>query len=79
MTKWTEEWPTEPGKYWFWGQKFRNWSGEYKPGMYLVKVRQCVNSLVYVTDGHFIYEEEGARGQWQPAVVPEPPPSVGDK
>ena len=69
---WTQEWPTEPGWYWFYGQCFRNWTGEWCPRLYYVTARRCSNGMVYTTDGHFMYEEE-AQGWWQPAVLPELP------
>ena len=79
MTEWTKEWPTEPGRYWFWGQVSRSWTGkECKPDYFLVKVRRCVNGVMYVTDGRFIYEAEGAKGVWCLAIVPEPPHCEGD-
>jgi hypothetical protein len=74
MHDWTEEWPTTPGWYWFWGQCFRSWKGdEWSPNLYSVVVRRCSNGLAFVTNGHFMYQEEGAEGLWLLTVLPELP------
>ena len=67
---WAIEWPKEKGTYWFFGQCFGD--GEIK--MYLVEVwKDGAGSFAYVTNGHFLYKAEGAKGQWMKAVLPEPP------
>jgi len=77
MTKWIKEWPTEPGWYWFWGKTYK---GSLKHELYMVQVWQMASGgLAYVTGGALLHEWEGAEGMWHPAVVPEPPPSVGGK
>lgn len=70
MTEWTDEWPTEPGWYWFWGQPWDNGP----PQLYSIIVRlDALGSAVYVTDGHFMYEAEGAQGLWCPTIFPDLP------
>lgn len=66
--KWTEAWPTEPGYYWLygWTYHYRDRSAE----LYYVKVRRIANGFAYITDGHFLYMAEGAKGIWQPVVLP---------
>jgi hypothetical protein len=73
-TEWTEEWPTEPGYYWFYGWCWRSEIRDGKaPRFFYVRVRPCSNSMMYVTDGHFMYEEEGGYGLWSKAQLPELP------
>lgn len=72
---WSEDWPTEPGHYWFYGWCFRAW-GDVRvnlPKWHFVRVRRTANSLAFVTNGHFLYKSEGAEGLWQAAMLPEPP------
>jgi hypothetical protein len=71
---WTEVWPVEPGRYWFY-----RWRWKYprrEPEMILVKVYRTMSSIAYVGDGHFIYA--GAFGLWKKAVLPEPPDLSGE-
>lgn len=72
MTKWTKEWPTEPDRYWFWGQPY--WSARgYPPQLCSVKVYDDGDgNLYYLADGSYIHRGE-AEGVWCPAVVPAPP------
>lgn len=72
---WSEEWPTEPGRYWFYGYKWKPFTSDMDkpPEMFLVKVRDGGNGVMRVTDGHFLYKAEGGRGLWTPAVLPEIP------
>jgi len=70
---WFEEWPKEPGNYWFYGYTSR-WIKD--PELHLVQVRLSGNILpvpMYITDGRFVYESDGAQGLWQPATLPELP------
>lgn len=73
MTEWTKEWPTEPGWYWFYGQKFRGWNDDGDPQLYMVIVHKTRNGVACVVDGHFMYAQEGAWGWWQPAILPDLP------
>jgi len=72
---WTEDWPTEPGHYWFYGWCFRPWGSVRvrPPEWHFVRVSRTANSLAFVTDGHFLYKSEGGEGLWMPAMLPEPP------
>jgi len=81
-TIWSEERPTEPGIYWFFGYRSRIRTEERQPEMWMVRVRMGRNCVFYtfdfdaggrVCEGRFLYEEEGADGVWTPAVVPNPP------
>ena len=74
--EWQREWPTELGRWWFYGW---SWGGARaradKPELYLVDVGETVvlGSMVYETDGEFLYKEEGATGMWMKAQLPELP------
>ncbi len=76
--QWTEEVPTEPGKYWFYGKRFR---GSASIEMYFVKVRGTRNSLAFVADGAFIFPNapNEASGFWMPATLPDPPEEADDE
>lgn len=65
---WSKTWPTEEGKYWFYGRLFK----DDKPEMALVDVWKTSNGFAYVTRGMFLYKQETA-GMWTSAIVPEPP------
>lgn len=89
MTEWTEKWPTEPGRYWFWG---RDRDGQIIQ-LHMVEVHKTGNGVdyivVYIAPGlstcfvnlyvHLYRMEKGAKGVWCPVVVPEPPHSEGGK
>jgi hypothetical protein len=77
---WTENWPTEPGWYWFYGFRFSfecNWPNAMeriaKPELHVVQVIKGNNCTVYVCSGAFLYKDEGARGVWQRVLEPELP------
>ena len=78
MTKWTEEWPTEPGRYWFWGQSDYGMRG-LPARLYSVVVHKADRGPVYVADGSFMYRGGGGWGVWCRAVLPEPPYHEGGK
>jgi len=69
---WSEDWPTEPGHYWFSGRTHGYWATD-KPKMHFVEVRTTVTVPLYFTDKGFFDEDDGADGYWMPARVPEPP------
>lgn len=72
---WTNQWPTEPGEYWFygwcWGSRARD------PQMHFVRASRTGPpehpGLVVVTDGHFLWQSEGGLGLWCPAKLPDAP------
>ena len=69
MSTWQTQWPEEPGFWWFYGRCFRN----EKPKLYMVDIWKGKDYTAYVTEGHFLYREEGAKGFFQKAEVPELP------
>lgn len=67
--KWSEEWPTEPGYYWFYG--WRNIA--YKEGNWKPTLR-----MVYCNGTKFNHSTKGQMdgqeiGLWTPAFPPEAP------
>lgn len=68
--KWQKEWPTEPGKWWFYGQRFGEGPAEHR----LVTVQLDGSGHPVVTgNGHFWYRSENHAGVWQKANLPVPP------
>ena len=72
---WTETWPTEPGLYWFYG-----WTSEFvknygrEPKLSFVRVmRGAGTNIIRITEGAFLYKEEGAIGFFKPLDPPELP------
>lgn len=71
---WQDEWPTEPGYWWFYGWCWRKVKDRpEEPEMHLVEVRKAMNGFMRVTNGHFLYKDEGAEGKWMKAELPTPP------
>lgn len=66
---WQQEWPTEPGWYWF----YYHWNlSERKLRLTAVEVKKIANGLAYVGMGTFLYPGE-VTGLWQPIAAPELP------
>lgn len=70
-TNWQNEWPSETGFWWFYGKTFKSTKIE----LHFVKVINTAvpGTLVYITNGHFLYQEEGATGCWTKVQLPELP------
>lgn len=67
---WSKDWPTEPGRYWFYGVSHKcSTENLLRPA----EVRKISNGIMYIADGAFIYKEDGAVGWWAPLVEPELP------
>lgn len=88
ISEWSEEFPTEPGNYWFYGNPWFGSMGcdyfdDAKPDMrmYLVRVHQTGNSVLGTTEGQIFYRQkfnkekhqQGYIGKFAKADVPEPP------
>ena len=69
MSKWTDETPTEPGKYWFYGSIYN----EERKELHYVKIIKISNGVTYVREGHFLYPKKECNGVWQPITLPELP------
>lgn len=68
MSKWSSEWPIEPGHYWFYGTRYEN----EEPELCHIEVWKCQNGVAYVVRGSFMYQSE-ANGVWLPLETPELP------
>jgi hypothetical protein len=67
---WTKEYPTEDGKFWFYGRPFGPCS---HPRLCMVCCfRDKTRLRILVCDGSFMYESE-SEGVFMPADVPELP------
>ena len=67
---WKNEWPTEPGFYWFFG-----WQWDKEPGKRPPKwsVVQVIEGIRYVSNSHFMYKAESHPGKWHPILQPSEP------
>lgn len=63
---WTNEWPTEPGRYWFYGHKYK----EARVEVGAVHVIATSSGVVHILDGQFMFKEDGHKGMFHPAQVP---------
>ena len=88
MDEWTEEAPTEPGMYWFYGDYCvgsmgQDYFDDFEPDnrMELVEVFEISNGMMADTRGKFMSlkkfdknkRKEGHVGKWMPAILPNPP------
>lgn len=72
---WHDEWPIEPGWYWFYGWISTFDKKNCDPEMRSVRVRKISNGVTYIADGQFLFKGEGAVGQFCKASVPSAPES----
>lgn len=71
---WKNEWPTEPGSYWFYGWPYG--IGQFKketPELNYVEVRKVTNGMMVVNSGAFWYKSEGWIGMFSKVDIPEFP------
>lgn len=71
MIEWQDDFPKEPGYWWFYGWPFGK-RQQPDPELCFVEVRKIVNGFMHTTKGFFLYESE-AKGKWQKAILPELP------
>ncbi len=79
--QWQDNWPTESGMWWFYGWCWKKSGTRDEPELpeiHLVNVRETAvkGSYMLVTNGHFLYKQEGAEGKWMKATLPTPPEGV---
>lgn len=69
---WSKRWPTKPGYYWFYG-----WTSEHvldlPAQIYFAEAKKVSNGTIYVANGRFIWKDEGAKGMWMHATLPDLP------
>jgi len=79
MNKWTKEFPTEEGTYWFYGYRWGRISmGEKeKPVLAFVRVHRTGKGgkgpMLYIADGHFLYKSEVEDAHFLKADLPDLP------
>lgn len=89
MLDWTQDYPTEPGHYWFYGDPYKGQMGQdftenarINPQLSLVRIFQTSNSLMAVGDGQCFPSRKfdktsayntGYLGYWAKADIPEVP------
>ncbi len=75
-TEWTEEWPTEAGKYWFYGWYWK-WRIEegILPCLSYVSVYTYTHmiGIRYVAEGLVMCKEDGGYGLWTKVEFPALP------
>lgn len=81
---WSQDWPTEPGWYWFWGVDYRQYV-DTRPitdadrRLIMVHASTYPGGMTYWGDGRFLYKtieapaNVGAVGVWQRATAPDLP------
>lgn len=71
MSGWTEEWPTEPGRWWFFG-RLAYWEADVKPKMLCVNIVSSRDNILCV-EGEILFSEDLGPGLWQKSIVPDLP------
>lgn len=73
---WILSWPEKDGYYWFYGWTHKCLINK-SPKLHFVQVRYDANkNLIYITEGRFIYKEEGAYGKWLIVNLPKLPNKI---
>lgn len=76
MNKWTREWPTEPGSYWFWGYINCNLDDD---GLHLCTAYTHAGNSLIKAGSIVVYcentqvDELLTNGKWMPAQTPSKP------
>jgi hypothetical protein len=75
LLRWTKSFPKKEGDYWFYGYRYGKISCGQKcePEWMIVRVRKCVNGLLYTADGQFMHEGEVEEAHFAPLELPEFP------
>lgn len=69
--KWTHEWPTEPGWYWFYGDP--HGIEKHFTRLYPVRVYKVSNGWAHIAEGNFMFPSEASDGVWIKMIVPKLP------
>ena len=71
---WTSAWPTEPGKYWFYGYYYGDLTIDGLPKLGLVTVvKTGQNQIIRLVEGKFMYREDTHVGFFTKAETPVVP------
>lgn len=71
--RWSKTKPSEPGKYWFFGQVYKfNGKFDNEPNFHYMEIWKLTNGVSLVYNGNFIYEKD-IKGQWSKIIHPAPP------
>lgn len=71
---WQNEWPTEPGLYFFYGWMWDKEPGKREPQWSIVSVEELPREgLSYICNGSFMYKSENHTGKWLKVLVPSEP------
>ena len=74
MDKWSKEWPTTPGWYWFYG-----WYRGEKPSDAMLRpmeARRISNGVMHTGWGTFLWPQEFDKALFLPLTEPIPPISA---
>lgn len=71
--KWTQEWPSEPGYYWFYSYRYGKISvgRETKPELMLMEVWKISTGVLYVANGQSVWESEPEEAWFLKAELPD--------
>lgn len=69
---WQNEWPVEPGHYWFYGWMWDKEPGKRLPKLSTVEVIQLAATVAHVCNGAFMYKSENHIGKWLKISMPIP-------
>ena len=81
MNKWTTEFPTKPGNYWFYGYRYGKYdfNGEKrKLELMYCEVHKAANGFIYIANGQFVYKSEVEEPHFQEVILPELPTMNGE-
>ena len=73
--EWTQEWPTEPGLYWFYSYRYGMISCGFKqkPKLMMMAVSKCANGFMYTADGQFVFDGEPEHAWFTKVITPDLP------
>lgn len=66
--KWSKEWPTTEGSYWFYGFAFNN---DKNPSLNYVKFLKVSNGIIVIREGTFWSKTEAGEGLFKKIPVPD--------
>jgi len=72
---WTHEFPTKPGKYWFYGYRYGKTpcGTEADPELMIMDFRKISNGVMASVDGQFVFKSELEEPHFKKFVPPDLP------